>query len=144
MASTFRAQMRAGCKTVIDTVQAANPTLLFHTYDYPPESYHTPCAYIEKAVPETIVHSQQLRFRVLQMNVVVVNKLVSNDQATGEQDVLVDLLVDAFTTNHSAAVANSLMEPVRVVHDTEITDANGTKYAAAIVTIQGQIQEGRL
>lgn len=143
MATTFRNDMRAGIKTVIDGVKAANPTLIFHTYDYPPESFHTPCVYIEKAVPETITHSQQIRFRVPLMNVVMVNKLVSNDQATDEQDDLVDLMIEAFTTNHSAAGTSTLIEPVRVVHDTEITDANGTKYAAAILTIQGQIQEGR-
>ena len=143
MASTFRAQMRAGCKTVIDGVKAANPTLVGDTYDYPPESFHTPCIYIEKAVPETTTYSQQIRFRNLLMNVVVVNKLVSNKQATGEQDVLIDLLVDAFTANPSVAVANSTLTAVRVA-DAEITDANGTKYAAAIVTIEGRIQEGRL
>lgn len=142
--STFRAQLRAGCKSVLDTYMAANPTLLGATYDYPPESFQTPCAYVEKQVRETLTHLASVRQRTLRVNVVIVNKLMSNDQATAEQDVLVDGLVDAFTATPRAASTTTLIEPVEVTLDTEITGGEGVKYAAAIITIEGSIQEGRL
>lgn len=143
MASTFRQQLRAGCKSVLDTYQAANPTLLGIVYDYPPESFATPCAYVEKAVNERIDHDASTRRRILSVNVVIVNKLMSNDQAVAEQDVLVDALIDAFTATPYAASTTTVIAPVSVT-DTEITAGEGVKYAAAIITIEGSIQEGRL
>jgi hypothetical protein len=143
MSTSFRQQFRAGCKTVLDTFKAANPTVLLEDYDYPPESYHTPCAYVEKGVNETVQHTSGVRTRTLRGNVVLVNKLVSNDQATGEQDVLVDGLLDAFTAAPRAASASSLIQPVSVT-DTELQDANGNRYAAAVISVEGVIQEGRV
>ena len=137
----FRTDFRAGCKDVLDTYSAANPTLLPHVYDYPPESFNTPCAYVEKAVTETYRHTSGLRQRVARVNVVIVNKLVSNDQATDEQDVLLDGLIDAFTADPHAAGATTLLEPVGAT-DTEL-EASGTRYAGAVLTIEGSIQEGR-
>lgn len=143
MTTSFRQQLRAGCKSVLDTYQAANPTLLGVVYDYPPESFATPCAYVEKTVNERIDHDASLRRRVLTVNVVVVNKLMSNDQATGEQDVLVDGLLDAFSGDVHAASGTTIMQPTAVT-DTEITAGEGVRYAAAVITIEGSIQEGRL
>jgi hypothetical protein len=142
MATSFRAQLRAGCKTILDAYQAANPTLLLHTYDAPPESFHTPLAYVEKGVTEALRHANQIRFRTLRVNIVIVNKLIDNEQAAEEQDALVDGLIDYLTDNPSAAVSNSLLEPV-LVSDSELADANGTRFSAAIITVEGQIQEGR-
>ena len=142
MATSFRQDLRAGCFSVLSTYQAANPTLLYEVRDFPPESCHTPMAYVEKAVNETLQHTSGVRRRVLRVNVVIVNKLVSNDQATGEQDVLVDAILDAFTATPHAASAQTLLEPVSVT-DTELSDANGVKYAAAVIAIEGSIQEGR-
>jgi hypothetical protein len=141
--SSFRQQFRAGCKTVLDTVATANPTLIVEEYDYPPESYHTPCAYVEKGVNETLIHTSGVRIRTLRGNVVLVNKLVSNDQATSEQDVLVDLVLDGFTAAPRAASTASLIQPVSVT-DTELQDANGNRYAAAVIGVEGVIQEGRV
>lgn len=140
---SFRADLRAGCYSVISTYQAANPSLLAHALDYPPESFHTPLAYCEKAITEALVHDSGIRRRTLRINVVIVNKLVSNDQVTGEQDALVDGIVDAFTAAPRAAGANSRIEPVSVT-DTELSDPNGNRYAAAVITVEGVIQEGRI
>lgn len=142
MATSFRQDLRAGCYSVLSTYQAANPTLLYEVRDFPPESYHTPMAYVEKAVNETLRHDSGTRIRVCRVNVVIVNKLVSNDQATGEQDVLVDAILDAFTATPHGASSTSLIEPVSVT-DTELTDANGVKYAAAVIAIEGTKSEGR-
>jgi hypothetical protein len=141
--STFRAQFRAGLKTVLDTVKSANPSALLEVREYPPESYHTPLAYVEKGVNETLQHTSGVRIRTLRGNIVLVNKLVSNDQATDEQDVLVDLVLDALTAAPRAASASTLIQPVSVT-DTELSDNNGNRYAAAVIGVEGVIQEGRV
>ena len=82
MATSFRQQIRAGCFTVLETFKAANPTLLYEVRDFPPESYHTPLAYVEKAVSETIRHDSGTRQRTVRVNVVIVNKL---DLDTGQK-----------------------------------------------------------
>ncbi len=141
--STFRQNFRAGCLSVLNTYQVTNPTLLGTVYGYPPESYATPCAYVEKTVHEQIVHNAALRFRVLACNVVIVTKLISNKQATDEQDVLIDGVMDAFTNTPHAASGQTLIQPTAVT-DTELTSSDGVRYAAAVISIEGRIQEGRL
>jgi hypothetical protein len=143
MTTSFRQELRAGCKSVLDTYQAAHPDQLNKVYDYPPESFDTPAAYVEKTVNERIEHDASLRRRVLTVNVVLVNKLMSNDQATGEQDVLVDGLLDAFTAAPHGASTTTEIQPVSVT-DTEITAGEGVRYAAAVIAIEGSTQEGRL
>lgn len=139
--SGFRANLRAGCKTVLDAYKAANPTLLAHVYDHRPPKYLTPCAFVDNVILEpTIRHDAGTRARILQARVYVVNKLVSNDKAADEQDALVDGLVDAFTAT-PRAVSLALIEPLSV--DTgELTDGDAV-YAASIITVQGQILQGR-
>lgn len=139
--STFRAQLRAGCKTVIDSVQTANPTLIAHTYDHRPAKFLTPCAFVDFAVDQTIAHDSGTRRRVFTAFVHIVNKLISNDQAADEQDVLVDLVVDAFTAQPRAASNSTLIEPTGVTTHAEETD--GANYACSIVAVSGLILEGR-
>lgn len=142
MSTAFRQELRAGCYAVLTTYQAANPTKLATVYAYPPESYATPCAYVEKTVNERIVHSASTRQRVLTVNVVLVTKLISNKQATDEQDFLVDALMDAFSAAYHGASGTTLMQPITVT-DTEIAAGDGVRYAAAIFTIEGSDQLGR-
>ena len=142
MATTFRVDFRAGLVSVAQTYATANPTLIGTVYDYPPESFATPCLYIEKGIPESVVHDSGLRFRVLTGHVVIVNKLISNAQATHEQDVLIDALMDAYTAAPHGASGQTLIEP-KGVQETEITAGDGVRYAAAIITVEGSIQEGR-
>ena len=142
MTTTFRQDFRAGLFSVISTYQAANPTLLLHVYDYPPESYNTPCAYIEKAIPEAMEHDSGTRRRVLTGQIVIVNKHISNAQATHEQDVLIDGLIDALTATPHAASASTLTEPTGVT-EVPIADPNGGQYSGAVIAVKGAIQEGR-
>jgi hypothetical protein len=137
----FRTDLRAGCKTVLDAYKLANPTLLAHVYDHRPTRYLTPCAFVDNVILEpTIRHDSGTRQRVLDARVYVVNKFVSNDQTADEQDALVDGLVDAFTSNHSA-VSGSLIEPISVDGE-EVEDGDAT-YAASVITVRGLIQQGR-
>lgn len=140
--TTFRADLRAGCKAVLDDLQAANPTLLAHVYDHRPGSYRTPCAFVDNVILEpSITHTAGLRFRDLVARVYIVHKLISNDQTADEQDDLVDLAVDAFTADPHAAAATTLLEPISVEPD-EVTDGD-TTYAASVINVRGRIQEGR-
>ena len=134
--------MRSGAKTVIDSVQTANPTLLAHTYDHRPQSFRTPCAFVDNNITQPVIdHDSGTRRRDLVAAVHIVNKLISNDQAADEQDVLVDLIVDAFTDQPRAASSASLIEPVSVDgHEEQDGDAS---YACSIVLVRGRIQEGR-
>ena len=140
--STFRAQLRAGCKDVLDDLKTANPTLLAHVYDHRPTVYRTPCAFVDNVILEpSITHTAGLRFRDLVARVYIVHKFVSNDQTADEQDVLVDKAVDAFTADPRAASSTTLLEPISVEPD-EVTDGEAT-YAASVINVRGRVQEGR-
>lgn len=140
--SGFRADLRAGCKAVLDAYQAANQGLLAHVYDHRPVSFRTPCAFVDSVIAEpTIRHDSGTRQRTLHALVYVVNKFVTNDQTADEQDALVDGVVDAFTAA-PRQVTGSLIEPVSV-HGEELSD-DMTTYAASVITVQGLIQQGRV
>ena len=142
MATTFRAQLRAGCKSVLDDLKTANPTLLAHVYDHRPPRYLTPCAFVDNVILEpSISHTAGLRFRDLVARVYIVHKLVTNNQTADEQDVLVDKAVDAFTADPRAASTTTLLEPISVESE-EVTDGDAI-YAASVLNIRGRVQEGR-
>ena len=137
----FRTDLRAGCKTVLDSYKTSNPTLLAHVYDHRPPRYLTPCAFVDNVVLEpTITHDSGTRQRDMIARVYVVNKFVSNDQTADEQDALVDGLVDAFTSNHSV-VSQALIEPISVDGE-EVSDGDAT-YAASVINVRGRIRQGR-
>lgn len=137
----FRTDLRAGCKTVLDSYKASNPTLLAHVYDHRPTRYLTPCAFVDNVILEpTIQHDSGTRQRDMVARVYVVNKYVSNDQTADEQDALVDGIVDAFTSNHSV-VSQALIEPISVDGE-EVSDGDAT-YAASVINVRGRIRQGR-
>ena len=136
----FRTSFRAGVKTILDTYKSANPTLLAHVYDAPPGQLNTPCAYLEKEVSERYQHTSGLRIRTAQLNVVIVNKQSTNKQVTGEQDALLDGILDALSDDPDA-VAGCLIEPV--ASEDRPIEINGTSYEAVVVTVQGIEQRGR-
>jgi hypothetical protein len=132
-ASTFRAQVRAGCKTVLDSVQATNPTLLAHVYDHPPSAPRTPCAWVSKEMRETYQHTTGLRLERLEARIVVLNRLISNDQASDEQDVLRSLVLDAFTSSPRAASSQSMIEPIAC--EDQVFEFDSASYAGFVLTI---------
>lgn len=149
LTDSFRVEFRAGLKALLDAYKAAHPFVsstglgLAETYDYPPGSYHTPCGYVEKSIPEVVTHDASTRARVLTGQIVFVSKLIDNAQATHEQDVLVDQFHEWVTANPRAAGASSRMEIVRIQPDVEISDGDGTRFTAAVVTIEGHKPVGR-
>lgn len=141
MATSARQDARSGVHTSLTTYRTANPTLLSHVYDHPPSSPRTPCAYVEKGISESIAWSGSVRQRVMTVRVVVLNRIVSHEQATDEQDVLLDGLLDRFTTDARTSVSNARVLPV-AVEDTEVPVGDAT-YAGFVISLQAAIQEGR-
>ena len=139
--SGFRANLRAGCKTVIDAVQTAHPTKLAHTLDHTPATFRTPLAYVANNIVEpTITHDSGTRARELIAEIHLVNRIITNDQTADEQDELVDRVVDAVTAN-PRAVTGALIEPVSVDGHEE-QDGSAT-YSCSIVNVRGRILQGR-
>lgn len=144
-ASTFRAELRAGCKSVLDTFKAAHPTLLAHVYASRPGSFRTPCAFVDTQIAEpTITHDSGTRARELVARVYVVNKLVSEGQFADEQDALVDGLVDAFTAAPRGASASTLIEPINVDVDVVSNGDPPVSYGASVINVRGIERVGRL
>lgn len=141
--STARAQLRAGVKTVIDAIQTANPTLLAHTYDHRPPKFLTPCGFVENQIRTvTVQHDASTRLRTLQAEAHFVNKPITNEQVSHEQDVLSDLAEDAFTAAPRVTSAQTLTEYVGVDGHTEVDGS--VSYECTVVTVQVRVQEGRL
>lgn len=136
----FRTDFRAGVKTILDTYKTANPTLLAHVYDHPPATLNTPCAYLEKEVSERYQHTSGLRIRTATLNVVVVNKQSTNKQVTGEQDALLDGILNALSDDPDA-VSGCLIEPV--ASEDRPVEIAGTAYEAVVISVQGIEQRGR-
>ena len=141
VATTQRAQMRAGCKAVLDAVKAAHPTLLVHTYAYKPPTFRTPLGYVASGIDEpTIAHDAQTRRVEIIAEVHLTSKLVSNEQTANEQDVLVDLVRDEFTNTPRAASTASVIEPVNVSnHEEEDGEAF---YPCSVISIRGNFPVG--
>lgn len=136
--------MRAGCKTVIDAVKAANPTLIAHTYDHRPDGLtgKTPCVFVDVGINQpSISHDWQIRFRTVTAFVHIVNKAVTNQQAAHEQDVLVDLIVDAFTDSPRAASTGAVIQPTGV--DSHVEPDGTANYACSVLIVTANLQEPR-
>ena len=142
-ASTARADLRAACAAILTTYQAANPTLLAHVYDHRPGSYRTPCAFVDNVIlAPSIDHDSGTRRGELIARVFIVNKLVSNQQAAHEQDVLVDALTDAFTNNPWVTANRSFLEPISV--DADVVTEGDASFAASVINVRMREKVGRI
>ena len=99
MATTFRADVRAGLVTATQAFITANPTLLRRVFTTRPTSFNTdmPFAYID-LLAETATHTAGTRERVMAPSVVIVSRPLENEQQLAAWDVLVDALADHFTS----------------------------------------------
>ena len=99
MATTFRADVRAGLVTATQAFITANPTLLRRVFTTRPTSFNTdmPFAYID-LLAETATHTAGTRERVMAPSVVIVSRPLENEQQVAAWDVLVDALADHFTS----------------------------------------------
>lgn len=142
MPSTFRTDIVTGIEAVLLGVQAAHPTLLLAVSRARPEGFpDLPAAYIDTR-PERITHDSQIRSRIMTPTVVVVRRITDNVEAMVAFDVLVDILVDAFTAVPQFA-AGTIWDELEVADE----DAPYGDYDFAAVRFtfgNVSIQEGRV
>jgi hypothetical protein len=148
MATTFRQDVVAALVVILRAQATATPTLLRKVWTSRPGTYNElPLAYIGPR-DETITWDAGTRTRTMDgMTVIVVDNFVSDAGQVGDRmDELVDLLVDRFNTQTSAAVPSAIIELVGTT-DTEVvvenTPAAPTYYRACILTFRNRKWEGR-
>lgn len=119
MPTTFRQNVVAGLVVILEAYKAANPTLLRRVFDVRPQSpvNDLPYAYVSLR-PETITHASGVRVRTMNPSVVVVDALASNGETYDRFDVLVDGLVDQFTS-YPHIVANTIWDRMTVAEEDE-------------------------
>jgi len=98
MPTTFRVDLVAGFTTMMNAYIAVHPTLIVsHHRSRPAQFADLPASYLDVR-PETVTHGQGLRDRVTNPSIVVVTRLTDNGETTDAHDLLVDSLLDWFTT----------------------------------------------
>jgi hypothetical protein len=99
MPTTFRQDITARLVVAIDAFISANPTLLRRSEAARPPSVmgDLPLAFVDGR-QEQLSFSSGIRERVMTPSVVVVSPMADNVETVQRHDVLVDKLVDHFTT----------------------------------------------
>jgi len=127
MASTFRADTRAGIVTAAQAFQTANPTLLYAVHAIRPTRYSgdIPFGYVELR-DERIRHTAGTRIRELAPSFVVVGRPLENTQQAGDWDTLVDALVVHFTA-YAHLSPNTVWDQMTLTDESEeIQSADGS------------------
>ena len=134
--STFRVDLVAGFTTMMAAYIAANPTLIKRHYrSLPAQFQDLPCSYLDVR-PERVSHAQGLRDRVTSPSIVVVTRLTDNGETTDIHDVLVDSLLDWFTS-YPHIVTGTIWSDMTVA-DEAIGDDNqfvGTRFSFGNISI---------
>lgn len=141
--TTFRADVAAGVKTLLDVYMAANPTLLRSTAIRRPSSFATgelPCAYVGNR-SEALTHDAGTRGREMTVAVEIVDWLSDSVETAARFDLLVDDLLDIFTGAPHGVSAGTILEPVGV-EDDELT-AGETVLAVGRILLRIRVLEGR-
>lgn len=142
--TTFRSDVRDGIYILLTGYQAANPTLIQHTYRRRPGSFPDKLSAYVGSMPESIAHTGgSLSQRTMTPTIVLVMRL---SEPSHEQSDAMDDLVDGFVTYATArphAVSNQTVCVPTGVEDVEI-DSEGTLYPAAVVTFSTIALEGAL
>lgn len=119
MATTFRADTRAGLVTMGEAFVAANPTMLRKMHAVRPTSFagDIPFAYAE-LLAEAATHTAGTRERVLSPSIVLVGRPLDNEQSVSEFDALVDAFAD-HATSYAQFSANSIWDQWTVTDESE-------------------------
>ena len=142
MTTTFRADVRAGLVTILGTFKTANPTMLGSVLTARPEGFtgDYPIAFPESQ-PEAISHTSGVRTRTMTPTVCVVAEKALNAAEQDRFDLLVDALLDHFTTSPHIT-AGTIWDRMAVEDYDEVI---GDQYRPAVRFTFGNlsIQEGR-
>lgn len=135
--TTFRVDLVAGVTTMMTAyIAGANPAKLVRHYRSRPTQFQDlPSSYLDLR-PETVHHANGLRDRVVSPSVVVVTRLTDNGETTDIHDILVDSLLDWFTS-YPHIVAGTVWEDMTVA-DEAIGDDNqfvATRFTFADISI---------
>lgn len=108
--TTARQNLSDGLVAVLNGIKAANPTLLRQVWSSRPGSFpEVPAAYIG-SLDEIVTHDSSTRKRSFVATVVLVDKLIDNQDTGNRIDALVDLCVEWFTRNFQIVTdANSVV-----------------------------------
>lgn len=119
MATTFRADTRAGIVTAGEAFQTANPTMLLAVHSAKPTRYtgDMPFGYVE-LLGESIRHTSGTRIRTISPSFVVVGRPLENQQSADEWDLLVDALVDHFT-DYAHMAPSTIWDEMTVTDESE-------------------------
>ena len=141
MTTTFRQDIRAGLMTWLTAFKAQQGSAVDTIHKARPGSLTPPCIYIGGLSEPSIVHDAGLRQRVMAPQVVIVERLITADEAVEMKDPLVDAFLDYATANpHITAFA--VAEPISTA-DIELDYGGGAVYSATVVTFRAIIGEGR-
>lgn len=142
MTTTFRADVRAGLVTVLNAFKTANPTMLGSVLTSRPEGFtgDYPIAFPESQA-ESISHDSGTRTRLMTPAVAVVWEKTLNAQEQDVADLLVDALVDHFTS-YPHIVTGTIWDRMAIE---DYAEAIGDQYRPAVRFTFGNlsIQEGR-
>lgn len=99
MTTSVRQDLVAGVTTMMAAFMVANPTLLLRHFRSRPPSVGAdlPASFFDLR-PEQVHHANGLRDRNITPSIVVVDRLTDNGETTDRFDVLVDTLMDWFTS----------------------------------------------
>jgi hypothetical protein len=143
MATTFRADLRAGFVTILEAFMAANPTMLRSVHRARPEGFtgDYPIGFVE-GFGEVAFHTQAIRDRTMNAaSVVVVGEYRLNAEHMDDFDELVDALIEFFTARPHI-VSNTIWSRLTVEdYAEEIGDA--LRPAVRFTFLNVSIQEGR-
>ena len=142
MPTTFRHDISAGIVSVLNTFIAAHPTLLLRAYGAQPPGFpDLPAAYVD-TTPEAIHHDSGTRTRLMSPSVVVCWRITDNEETMDRIDLLVDLLVDAFTASPQFVLGTIWSDMTIADEDAPFGnyDLAGVRFTFQNITIQ----EGRV
>lgn len=138
----FRADVRDQLYALLVTFNTEQTGLAQVYAARPPDFTSTPCAFVGGISEPRILHTQGIRQRDVAAQLVLVDALSDNVETSNRLDDLTDSLIDKLTANYGQIAANTVQAPTRV--DATELDVGGVPYAAIVITVTSQIQEGRL
>ena len=138
----FRADVRDQLHALLVTFNTEQSSLQQVYAARPPDFTATPCAFVGGISEPRILHTAGVRQRDVEAQLILVDTISDNVETANVLDDLTDALIDKLTDNPGQIATNTVQAPTRV--DVTELDVGGVPYAAVVITVTSQIQQGRL